>query len=281
MTVQVLEGNCRDVLAGLPDEIADCCVTSPPYFQLRSYGNLSGEIGQEARLDDYVPALVSVFAEVRRVLKNEGTLWLNLGDTRSSDKQILGVPWRVAFALQADGWTFRQDVIWSKPNAMPEPVRDRCTTAHEYLFLFSKGRRYHFDTAAIAEKATQPPGVPKAVAQHKQAALGRVGGSLGANQGAKTRNRRSVWEISTQPFADAHFATYPPALVEPCILAGCPKGGTVLDPFFGAGTTGLVADRLQRNCIGIELNPEYAEIARERIAESRGGGLLDVMEGAA
>jgi DNA modification methylase len=366
MSVRILIGDCRDKLRELPDASVNCCVTSPPYFGLRDYG-CDGQMGLEPTPDEFVAGMVEVFREVRRVLRDDGTLWLNIGDSyqnakgqsggidpkqparrhlrcaRPQDKTIegfkpkdlIGVPWMLAFALRADGWYLRQDIIWSKPNPMPESVRDRCTKAHEYLFLLSKSPKYYFDADAIAEPSAlatiarlsqnvdaqegsnrvpgKTNGPMKAVgrkswkgsrfthgktAEHQLSraqsedgrALGEKGAqtpdevraSAGARMGRgagwrddpanipEKRNRRSVWEVATQPFSEAHFATYPPALIEPCILACCPEGGTVLDPFGGAGTTGLVADRLQRDAILIELNPEYAEIARERIAKEAG-----------
>lgn len=256
----------------------------------------------------FVCGMVALFREVRRVLRDDGTLWLNLGDSyagswgargRGEDtnasrpdleakhgiaaparngfpgikpKDLIGIPWRVAFALQADGWYLRQDIIWSKPNPMPESVRDRCTKAHEYLFLLSKGPRYYFDAEAIAEESAYP-GDERHLRTDKTIEFARPDGGSRARTAkptGDTRNKRSVWTVATQPFSGAHFATYPPALIEPCILAGCPAGGTVLDPFFGAGTTGLVADRLGRDCIGIELNPEYAAIAERRIKDEAG-----------
>jgi DNA modification methylase len=251
------------------------------------------QIGLEPTPDAFVAEMVAVFREVRRVLRDDGTCWLNLGDSYNANqgagfdtnkdggarkaaaaspkvssgglpaKNLLGIPWRVAFALQADGWYLRQDIIWSKPNPMPESVTDRCTKAHEYLFLLSKSPRYWYDADAIAETLTGEPHAPgnkkldDSRNDHDQ--MQKVWGANG------TRNRRSVWTVATQPFSEAHFATFPPALIEPCIKAGCPVGGTVLDPFGGAGTTGLVADRLGRNAILIELNPAYADMARNRI----------------
>jgi DNA modification methylase len=252
--------------------------------------------------------MVAVFSEVRRVLRDDGTLWLNLGDSYA-DKSLIGIPWRVAFALQADGWFLRQDIIWAKPNPMPESVTDRCTKAHEYLFLLSKSARYHFDAEAIAEPIAassvarlaqnvdaqkgsdrvpgKTNGAMKAVGKGNAKTF-RGGGAYTQGQSFDNsspacrgshgnapnetglRNRRSVWTVATQPFKEAHFATYPPDLIEPCILAGCPKGGTVLDPFGGAGTTGLVADRLGRNAVLIELNPEYAAIAERRLTGDAG-----------
>lgn len=305
MTIHILTGDCRDVLRTLADGSVQCCVTSPPYYGLRDYG-VDGQIGLEQTPDAFVAELVAVFREVRRVLRDDGTLWLNLGDSYASDtkgsggtgkstlvgtpndgngqlfgarrvacdvpaKNLLGIPWRVAFALQADGWYLRQDIIWSKPNPMPESVRDRCTKAHEYMFLLSKSARYYYDSKAIAE-AGEWCGKQLGIVRGTKVRAEAMGRAPSGNErpGADAtapdlRNKRSVWEVATQPFGEAHFATFPPALIEPCILAGCPVGGTVLDPFFGAGTTGLVADRLQRNAIGIELNPQYAEMARRRI----------------
>jgi DNA modification methylase len=347
MTIRILEGDCRDVLKTLPDASVHCCVTSPPYFGLRDYG-VDGQMGLELTPDEYIAGMVAVFREVRRVLRDDGTLWLNIGDsyartggtdrkvsasaqvgsTRNTmeqmsdrtskasalglkDKDLVGIPWMLAFALRADGWYLRQDIIWSKPNPMPESVRDRCTKAHEYLFLLSKSERYYFDADAIAEpcgwdptKSKMPDGWDTGPCGHgafhrngREAGKRRVPGNVSHKQTAAyeagderlrtkaglvdfaererakvasgdligTRNKRSVWTIATQPFKEAHFATFPPALVEPCILAGCPVGGVVLDPFGGAGTTGLVADRLQRSAILIELNAEYAAIARRRV----------------
>lgn len=304
MTIEILQGDCRDVLGSLPDGSINCCVTSPPYFGLRDYG-VEGQLGLEPTPDEFVAAMVEVFREVRRVLRDDGTLWLNLGDSyagtgKSSggaqgkrwevagadttgpcggkwkpapeglkQKDLIGIPWRVAFALQADGWYLRQDIIWHKPNPMPESVTDRCTKAHEYIFLFAKSERYYFDADAIKEQA---------VSNHASGNgfKGRQGGAIHMpmSGGAGTadqwlpggmRNRRSVWTVSTKPFKGAHFATFPPDLIEPCVLAGCPVDGTVLDPFFGAGTTGLVAQKHGRNCVGIELNPDYIAIANERL----------------
>lgn len=299
MSVRIVLGDCRARLAEIPDASVHCCVTSPPYFGLRDYGH-AGQIGLEATPADFVAEMVEVFREVRRVLRDDGTLWLNLGDSYNAQpgqrkvtdqpgakqatsagsigapsrsveslkpKDLIGIPWRVAFALQADGWYLRQDIIWSKPNPMPESVNDRCTKAHEYVFLLSKSARYHFDAAAIAEVGGgggRFNGSPTYAAGDRQDAGRRDESQV------DTRNKRSVWHVATQGYTGAHFATYPPELIEPCILAGCPKGGTVLDPFGGAGTTGLVADRLGRNAVLIELNPEYADIARRRLEADAG-----------
>jgi len=273
-------------------------VTSPPYFGLRDYGH-DGQIGLEPTPEEFVAALVEVFREVRRVLRDDGTVWLNLGDSyatqggdrknhqnqtgfgggkktqieanvarRTKDiaaKQLMGIPWRVAFALQADGWYLRQDIIWHKPNPMPESVRDRCTKAHEYIFMLSKSQRYYFDADSIAE----PVAADSIARNRRHKTIGRVpdradaGGFCGTPK--DTRNKRSVWTVTAKPFKGKHFATFPPDLIEPCVLAGCPEGGTVLDPFGGAGTTGLVAKRTGRNSILCELNAEYAAMARARI----------------
>ena len=298
-TFSILHGDAIEQLRTLPDKSVHCVVTSPPYWGLRDYGH-AGQIGLEQTPDEYVGRLVAVFTEVRRVLRDDGTCFLNLGDSYASDtkgsggpsekqlsnagsryemtqrlihglkpKDLVGIPWRVAFALQADGWWLRQDIIWHKPNPMPESVRDRCTKAHEYVFLLTKSARYFYDAVAVAEKALQPEGEAKQVAQHKQIALRRrdnmQSSTLGTNQGADTRNKRSVWSITTQPYAGAHFATMPPELAETCIRAGCPVGGTVLDPFCGSGTTLAVAIANGRNGIGVELNAEYIALAMDRI----------------
>lgn len=302
MAVRILHGDCRDVLKTLPDESVQCVVTSPPYFGLRDYG-VDGQIGLEETPDAFVAEMVGVFREVRRVLRSDGTLWLNLGDSYASGgratrdpgrskihpayegeafssglrpkdppgikpKDLLGIPWRVAFALQADGWWLRQDIIWSKPNPMPESVTDRCTKAHEYLFLMAKSERYFYDAGAVKEA-----GVGRETyfgSDRYSEGSGRHDSGSYNDATATTRNRRSVWTVPSQPFPGSHFATFPPALIEPCIKAGCPEGGTVLDPFGGAGTTGLVADRLGRNAILIELNPDYAAMAEKRIDADAG-----------
>lgn len=278
--------DCLEGLKLLDDKSIDCCVTSPPYYGLRDYG-VDGQIGLENTLEEYIKNLVIVFREVKRVLKDEGTLWLNLGDSYAGSgkgqvpaslkpKDLMGVPWRVAFALQEDGWYLRQDIIWAKPNPMPESVKDRCTKSHEYIFLLSKNRKYYFDYEAIEEPAnydgrkdTLLKGSPK---YEKCVVPGQAGHSMAAKgherwkkneRGEYVRNKRSVWTIPTKPFKEAHFATYPPDLIKPCILAGCPVGGIVLDPFMGSGTTAQVALELQRNFIGFELNPKYIEIAEK------------------
>ena len=302
----ILTGDCLEVLRGLPDGMAQTCVTSPPYYGLRDYGH-AGQIGLEETPDAYVARLVEVFRGVRRVLRDDGTLWLNLGDSYAAQggahggrddnqrgvgakrlhiegagdqearrpvqgykpKDLLGIPWMVAFALRADGWWLRQDIIWHKPNPMPESVTDRCTKAHEYVFLLTKSARYFYDAAAIAEPAEYPGDD-----RHNRRDTRKIVDPFCADAGSRartgnptgeTRNARSVWPIATQPYSGAHFATMPPALAERCIKAGSKPGDMVLDPFGGAGTTGLVAERLGRSATLIELNPEYARLARERI----------------
>ena len=298
----------------MPDESVHCCVTSPPYFGLRDYGH-EGQLGLEETPDEYVANLVAVLREVRRVLRDDGTLWLNLGDTWNSynanrggsasisdgrdgagrghpqhrrglvapnlkAKDMIGVPWMVAFALRADGWFLRSEVIWHKPNPMPESIHDRPTQAHERIFLLTKRPRYHYDADAIredfADERMGNPGQYRKTAAPDRSGfntdrgdLGFVGAGGGWSRGAENggRNKRSVWAVTTQPFPGAHFATFPPKLIEPCILAGCPENGTVLDPFAGASTTGLVATRLDRSYVGIELNPEYVELGRRRILD--------------
>jgi DNA modification methylase len=326
-TWRIIEGNCRAILAALPEESVQMCVTSPPYFGLRDYGH-DAQIGLEPTPDKFVAALVQVFREVRRVLRDDGTVWLNLGDSYAASggigggmgrltlnrspkrhglgrehrpgagaakhKDLLGIPWMTAFALRADGWYLRSDVIWAKPNPMPESVTDRPTKAHEYLFLLTKRARYFYDADAIREDAkdwtTGGPGTGIADTADRYGAGNGGNGGLAklaerykgsraesdymaptgerhtavANGG---RNRRSVWTVATQPYAGAHFATFPPKLVEPCILAGSREGDTVLDPFSGSGTTGMVALRHDRSYIGIELNPDYVELSRRRITD--------------
>lgn len=314
MAIQFLEGDCVARMHELPDKSINCCVTSPPYWGLRDYG-VDGQIGLEANLTEFVAKLVEVFGEVRRVLRDDGTLWLNLGDSYNAyngnagpgsgfshgaacdterptlasghglrtktlkPKDLCGIPWRVAFALQADGWWLRSDIIWHKPNPMPESVTDRPTKAHEYLFLFAKSARYYYDAAAIASPLAAGTRTTYSSTRKSKGtdALGKVAADnwsrdvpvraprLRADGSEYGANARTVWSIVTKPYKGAHFATFPPRLIEPCILAGCPKDGVVLDPFGGAGTTGLVADRLGRDAILIELNPEYIEMARKRI----------------
>jgi len=259
-------GDSLAVLQTLPAASVQCCVTSPPYWGLRDYGH-DGQIGLEETPDQYVARLVAVFAEVRRVLADDGVLWLNLGDSYGSGKNLVGIPWRVAFALQANGWCLRSDTIWHKPNPMPESVRDRPTKAHEYVFLLSKSARYFYDQDAIREpdcgRASGNDFKNRQGAAEHQARPGGAGGAPW--RPGKGRNARSVWTIPTQPYSGAHFAVMPPALADRCIKSGSRVGDTVLDPFSGAGTTGMVARRLRRQYVGIELNPEFADMARRRI----------------
>lgn len=262
----LVTGDSRAALRHVPDNCVRCCVTSPPYWSLRDY-RIPGQIGLEGRLADYFASLVAVFEDVRRVLTPDGTLWLNIGDSYTSGgrtwrapdkknpvramkvrpptpdglkpKDLIGVPWRLAFALQAAGWYLRADIVWNKPNCQPESVKDRPTRSHEMLFLFSKSEQYHYDPAAV--------------------------------RGPNGRNLRTVWDIPTQAYKEAHFATFPPALIEPCLALGSKPGDLVLDPFLGSGTVAEVAGRMGRRFLGIELNPKYVDIATRRIGASRGG----------
>lgn len=352
MSHQIIIGDCLESLRVMPACSVDCCVTSPPYFGLRDYG-MDGQLGLESTPDEFVTAMVEVFREVRRVLRDNGTLWLNLGDSYAGSwgnqgrkkergtqreingemmqkvgdgrypstgsntgkirtegvklKDLYGIPWRVAFALQADGWYLRQDIIWHKPNPMPESVRDRCTKAHEYIFLLSKGPRYYYDNEAIKEPVAASSIARLAQNVAAQAGSDRVPGKTNGpmkavrakrdsfkREGSKReqifpgqragthrpdraessysldmRNKRSVWTVTTKPFKGAHFATFPPDLIVPCILAGCPPDGTVLDPFGGAGTTSVVAEQAGRNSILCELNPDYAALAQTRIEQAQ------------
>ena len=265
MSAKIITGPALASLAALPAGSARCCVTSPPYWGLRDYGH-DGQIGLEETPEAYVSRLVAVFAEVRRVLADDGTLWLNLGDSYG-DKQLIGIPWRVAFALQADGWYLRSDIIWHKPNPMPESVRDRPTKAHEYVFMLSKNARYYWDQDAVREEVKPNTGVINGaplMGAHRMTEGGRRTERREYDQ-IKGANRKSVWTIPTQPFPGAHFAVMPPALADRCIRAGSALGDTILDPFNGAGTTGMVARRLQRSYVGIEINPTFADMARKRI----------------
>ena len=266
---RILVDDCVRAMRRLPEVSVNTCVTSPPYFGLRDYG-CDGQIGNEATPEAFIDQLVRVFRAVRRVLRDDGTLWLNLGDSYGKGKQLLGVPWRVAFALQDDGWILRQDIIWHKPNPMPESVRDRCTKAHEYVFLLSKSPRYYFDSEAMKERAVKGASGSSfnkgKTAEHQ---LNRSSGKERLDDGR--RNRRSVWNVATRPYKGAHFATFPPELIEPCILAGCPQGGTVLDPFGGSGTTAGVAVKHGRNAILCELNQDYADLIPARVSSIVGG----------
>ena len=340
----IYNGDCREILAGLPDESINCCVTSPPYWGLRDYGTADWEggdpncehsismptkwndpkrgtqvlrpevanrggdadschlcgalridqqIGLEKTPDEFVNEMVTVFREIRRVLRNDGVLWLNLGDSyagnnsRASNngragfgspretvtnriaeglkpKDLVGIPWQVALALRADGWYLRQDIIWHKPNPLPESVKDRCTKAHEYIFLLSKSPHYFFDADAIKE--------PAVYAGDNRGARGdsRRGTKMNSMSGTtgEFKNRRSVWTVPTRPYKGSHFAVFPPDLIEPCILAGCPEGGKVIDPFGGSGTTVAVSILNNRHGVAVELNPDYIPLIEKRINEA-------------
>ncbi|ROO33424.1 DNA-methyltransferase [Pseudomonas sp. 7SR1] len=355
---QILVGDCIDMMRTLPDQSVQCCVTSPPYFGLRDYG-MAEQIGLEETPAEFVARLVMVFREVRRVLRDDGTAWVNMGDTYASiaggyapggsagkhdmvsqstrgavlrgkrrspptglkQKDLMGIPWRLAFALQDDGWYLRQDIIWHKPNPMPESTRDRCTKSHEYLFLLSKSPRYYYDQDAIREpvalssitrlaqdleqqlgsdrvpgKANGPMNAVRSKrdsfkredSKREQAIPGQTAGTHRPDRQESeypldTRNKRSVWTVPTQGFKGAHFATFPPELIRPCILAGAPRGGVVLDPFGGAGTTAVVAMQEGRRSILCELNPEYASMAERRIAAAwlDGAAQMDVFHDSA
>lgn len=280
--VTLLIGDVRSRLADIDGQSVQCCVTSPPYWGLRDYGK-ADQIGLETTCSEYVAEIVAVFREVKRVLSDTGVLWLNLGDSYGKDKNILGVPWRIAFALQDDGWILRQDIVWAKPNPMPESVNDRCTRSHEYLFMLTKSRKYYFNDKAIAEEAKTKPG---ATWQERKAAGATAGNVIVGHETRNgtqrvvhgkgvtsnltrqdgLRNKRSVWTINTKPFRGAHFAVMPEALVEPCVLASTKENDLVLDPFTGSGTVGVVAVKHGRNFVGIELNEDYVQIARQRIS---------------
>ncbi len=263
-SLRIIHGDTRSRIKELPDQSVNCVVTSPPYWGVRDYG-VEDQIGAEPIIQDYISSLVSIFSEVRRVLRDDGTFWLNIGNTYTSGgrkwrqedkknkgrgmayrpptpeglkkKDLIGVAWMLAMACQLDGWYPRNDIIWHKPNCQPESVRDRLTVSHEYLFMFSKSEHYHFDQAAIKESCSNGNGL---------------------------KNKRTVWSINTEPCPEAHFAVFPKALVKPCILAGSRVGETVMDPFYGTGTVGEVALELYRKCIGIELNSEYVNMAKKR-----------------
>jgi len=371
--IKILQGNCLDKLKELPDQSINTCITSPPYWGLRDYGE-DKQLGMEDTPEEFVNNLVEVFREVKRVLRDDGTVWLNLGDTYSAtrwsntpsttgisqsysdivlqkktklpDKNLVGIPWRVAFALQQDGWYLRQDIIWHKPNPMPESVKDRCTKAHEYIFLLSKSPKYYFDNETIKEESKTKWNSNKISKQIKIIETNKMenfrqGKGHHPDKVQSGRNKRSVWTVTTKPFKGAHFATFPMDLIEPCVLAGCPekacvacgkpyerviqkqkslkvernkrsgtddrkiggvldkynrenppidlglekqcncetnetKSGTVLDPFGGSGTTGIVASNHNRKAVLIELNTEYIEIAKQRIQDQ--GGLFTDLE---
>tara|TARA_B100000287_G_scaffold410505_1_gene439023 strand:- start:44825 stop:45739 length:915 start_codon:yes stop_codon:yes gene_type:complete len=295
----VLFGDCRETLSTF-DEKAQMCVTSPPYYGLRDYGGEEDQIGQEQSPEEYIENLVDVFRSVRDVLSDDGTLWVNIGDsyynyrpgrgqglpkqTVSNTKQdlpdmcprrgnridglkekdLIGIPWMLAFALRADGWYLRQDIIWHKPNPMPESVKDRCTKSHEYVFLFSKNKKYYYDNEAIKEPAKDWGTRDRSKGKYHNPGTG-LSPHTGLSKSYPKKNKRSVWSITNKPYKGAHFACYPPELIRPCIQAGSKEGDTVLDPFMGSGTTALVAKELGRNFIGCELHEDYGNLMRERL----------------
>ena len=298
----IYQGDCREMLAGMSAKSVQCCITSPPYFGLRDYG-VEGQIGHEQTPEEYVQNLLGVFRGVWRVLRNDGTLWLNLGDSYAGSrkgygsaggekqqtnkgsigtnkpptareiglkpKDLIGIPWRVAFALQAEGWYLRNDIIWHKPNPMPESVKDRCTRSHEYLFLLTKSRKYYYDSDAILEPYVsdiEPPRDKAAENYNQNVPIFSEGKRSYYSRGG--RNKRDVWTIPLRPYGGAHFATFPEKLVEPCILAGTRRGDTVLDPFSGAGTVGVVCRKTGRDFVGIELNQKYIDLSEKRIGET-------------
>lgn len=316
---RILQGDAIIKLQGLPDQCVHCCITSPPYWGLRDYG-VSGQMGMEKTPEEFIEKMVIVFREVYRVLRNDGTLWLNIGDSYAASnmrphngqrkdrdqsgmsglrrqakglkpKDLVGIPWMLAFALRADGWYLRQDIIWQKPNPMPESVTDRCTKSHEYIFLLSKSGRYFFDAGAIKETASNNTHERRSRANIKNkslpdakkngirpAKLAEAGSGIKNNssfhaalqQMPSSRNKRSVWSINPEAFPAAHFATFPQELVSYCIKAGSPEKGIVLDPFMGAGTTALVARKLDRDFIGVELKQQYIQIAEKRLQTELG-----------
>lgn len=299
--------DCLEGLKTLPENSINCCVTSPPYFNLRDYG-CNGQIGLEDTPEEYISKLVNVFREVKRVLKQDGTLWVNIGDSYAGsmkgganypdnamnykqgtnrgslgkacivkkysgykNKDLIGIPWMLAFALRDDGWYLRQDIIWSKPSVMPESVTDRCTKAHEYIFLLSKNKKYYFDNKAISEPTVTKDSI---VRDRESTKLNNTPGRSKMKGLVKNdyerRNKRSVWNVAIQPFRDAHFAVFPEKLIVDCIKAGCRIDGIVLDPFMGSGTTAIVARKLDRSYIGFELNPEYVKLANKRLRNEIG-----------
>jgi len=306
LTAEVLVGDNRETLKQLPDKSVQTVVTSPPYWGLRDYGE-DEQIGLEESPQDFVEQLCLVFDEVWRVLKDDGTIWVNLGDSYSAmrdskavpdtlregdgtrvakasnrnpanlraaglkHKDLVGIPWRFAFAMQDRGWYLRQDIIWAKPNPMPESVTDRCTKSHEYIFLLTKKPNYYYDHEAIKELGVIPAGTKAAKGSEERSSMEKINSrppEYKVYDGY--RNKRSVWNVTTKPYKDAHFATYPPELITPCILAGSKENDIVLDPFSGSGTTGEVALLHNRNYIGLELNPEYAKLSEKRLLEAGG-----------
>ena len=297
----VLYGDCRDTLKNLTNLSVQTCVTSPPYYGLRDYGGEKNQIGQEQTPEEFIDELVKVFSIVRDKLKDDGTLWVNIGDSyynyrpskgksypkqtvsktkqdlpdysskrnnklsNLKEKDLIGIPWMLAFALRQDGWFLRQDIIWHKPNPMPESVRDRCTKAHEYIFLLSKSKKYYYDNIAIKEPVKQDWGTRNRTAGKYHNAGTGLQPHSGLTKSYTTKNKRSVWSITNKPYKHAHFATFPPDLIEPCILAGSAEGDIVLDPFMGSGTTAMVSKQHNRHFIGCELHEEYGDLIQQRM----------------
>ena len=297
----ILYGDCRETLKNVTNSSVQMCVTSPPYYGLRDYGGEKNQIGQEQTPEQFIDELVKVFREVRRTLKDDGTLWVNIGDsyynyrpskgksypkqtvsktkqdlpdysskrnnklTNYKEKDLIGIPFMLAFALRNDGWYLRQDIIWHKPNPMPESVKDRCTKSHEYIFLLSKSKKYYYDNEAIKEPVKQDWGTRnRANGKYHNSGSG-LSPHTGLTKSYTTKNKRSVWSVTNKPYKQAHFATFPPDLIVPPIKAGSKKGDIVLDPFMGSGTTGMVAKELGRYFIGCELHDDYSELIRQRM----------------
>ena len=297
----ILYGDCRETLNNLTNLSIQTCVTSPPYYGLRDYGGEKNQIGQEQSPEEFIDELVKVFRIIRDKLKDDGTLWVNIGDSyynyrpskgksypkqtvsktkqdlpdysskrnnklsNLKEKDLIGIPWMLAFALRQDGWYLRQDIIWHKPNPMPESVRDRCTKAHEYIFLLSKSKKYYYDNEAIKEPVKQDWGTRNRVnGKYHNSGTGLQPHS-GLTKSYTTKNKRSVWSITNKPYKHAHFATFPPDLIEPCILAGSREGDIILDPFMGSGTTAMVSKQHNRHFIGCELHEEYGDLIQQRM----------------
>ena len=300
MRNKILYGDCRDTLKQF-DEQARTCITSPPYYGLRNYGNEENQIGQENTPEEFIDQLVNVFKEVRNVLTDDGTLWVNLGDSYYNyrpgkgqsypkqsvsktnqdlptqcnkrgnkldglkEKDLIGIPWMFAFAMRSDGWYLRQDIIWHKPNPMPESVKDRCTKSHEYIFLLSKNKKYYYDNEAIKEPVKQDWGTRNRTNGKYHNSGSGLSPHSGLTKSYDRKNKRDVWSITNKPYKGSHFAVFPPDLITPCILAGSEKGDIILDPFMGSGTTAMVAKQLGRDYIGCELHEEYSNLIDQRV----------------
>ena len=301
----ILYGDCRETLNNLTNLSIQTCVTSPPYYGLRDYGGEKNQIGQEQSPEEFIDELVKVFSIVRDKLKDDGTLWVNIGDSyynyrpskgksypkqtvsktkqdlpdysskrnnklsNLKEKDLIGIPWMLAFALRNDGWYLRQDIIWHKPNPMPESVRDRCTKAHEYIFLLSKSKKYYYDNEAIKEPVKQDWGTRNSANGKYHNSGSGLSPHTGLTKSYATKNKRSVWSITNKPYKHAHFATFPPDLIEPCILAGSREGDIILDPFMGSGTTAMVSKQHNRHYIGCELHEDYGELIQGRMPPER------------